>query len=62
MPGTFLNAKERERLTAFPGDIPNWDLITYFTLTEQDQTFIKSHRRDAHRLGVALQLCSIRYL
>lgn len=62
MPGTFLNANERERLTAFPDDIPNWDLITYFTLTEQDQTFIKVHRRDAHRLGVALQLCAIRYL
>jgi TnpA family transposase len=62
MPGTFLNAKERERLTAFPDDIPHWDLITYFTLTEQDQTFIKVHRRDAHRLGVALQLCTIRYL
>ena len=62
MPGTFLSAKERERLTAFPGNIPNWDLITYFTLSEQDHTFIKTHRRDAHRLGVALQLCAIRYL
>ena len=40
MPGAFLNAQERERLSAFPDDIPNWDLITYFTLTEQDHTFI----------------------
>ena len=39
MPGTFLTAKERERLACFPDDIPNWDLITYFTLTEQDRTF-----------------------
>jgi TnpA family transposase len=62
MPGAFLNTQERERLSAFPDDIPNWDLITYFTLTEQDHTFIKTHRRDAHRLGVALQLCTIRYL
>jgi hypothetical protein len=60
MPGAFLNAQERERLSAFPDDIPNWDLITYFTLTEQDYTFIKTHRRDAHRLGVAPQLCTIR--
>jgi hypothetical protein len=51
MPGTFLSSKERERLTCFPDNIPNWDLITYFTLTDQDHTFIKSYRRDAHRLG-----------
>jgi TnpA family transposase len=62
MPGTFLTAKERERLACFPDDIPNWDLITYFTLTEQDRTFITSHRSDTHRLGVALQLCTMRYL
>jgi hypothetical protein len=62
MPGTFLTAKEREHLACFPDDIPNWDLMTYFTLTEQDRTFIKSHRSDTHRLGVALQLCTMRYL
>jgi hypothetical protein len=62
MPGTFLSAKERERLACFPDDIPHWDLITYFTLTEQDHTFIKSHRSDTHRLGVALQLCTMRSL
>ena len=62
MPGTFLSAKERERLACFPDDLPNWDLLTYFTLTEQDHTFLKSHRSDTHRLGVALQLCTMRYL
>ncbi len=62
MPGTFLSSKERERLTRFPNNIPDWDLITSFTLTEQDHTFIKSYRRDAHRLGVTLQLCTMRYL
>lgn len=62
MPGTFLSAKERDRLACFPDDIPNWDLITYFTLTEQDHTLLKAHRSDAHCLGVALQLCTIRYL
>jgi hypothetical protein len=62
MPGTFLSSKERERLACFPEDIPNWDLITYFILTEQDHTFIKPYRSDAHRLAVALQLCAVRYL
>jgi TnpA family transposase len=62
MPGTFLTPKERERLACFPDDIPHWDLITSFTLTEPDHTFIQTHRNDAHRLGVALQLCTVRYL
>jgi hypothetical protein len=62
MPGTFLTPKERERLACFPDDIPHWDLITYFTLTAQDYTFLKTCRNDPHRLGVALQLGSVRYL
>jgi Domain of unknown function (DUF4158) len=56
MPGTFLTAKERERLASFPEDIPHWDLITSFTLTDEDHTFIQTYRNDPHRLGVALQL------
>jgi len=62
MPGTFLTPKERERLACFPDDIPHWDLITSFTLTAQDHTFLKTYRNDPHRLGVALQLGSVRYL
>ena len=26
MPSTFLTFKERERLTSFPDEIPQWDL------------------------------------
>ncbi len=62
MPGTFLTAKEREQLASFPDDIPHWDLITYFTLTDEDHTFLKTYRTDPHRLGVALQLGAVRYL
>ena len=62
MPGTFLTTKERERLASFPDDIPHWDLITSFTLTDEDHTFIQTYRNDPHRLGVALQLGSVRYL
>jgi hypothetical protein len=57
-----LTPKEREQLACFPDDIPHWDLITSFTLTAQDHTFIQTHRNDAHRLGVALQHCTVRYL
>jgi uncharacterized protein DUF4158 len=62
MPGTFLTAKDRDRLAGFPEDIPHWDLITYFTLTEQDAALMATYHTDAHRVGVALQLCTVRYL
>lgn len=62
MPSTFLTFKERERLTSFPDEIPQWDLITYFTLTEHDGPLIGAYQSDANRLGAALQLCAVRYL
>jgi TnpA family transposase len=62
MPGTFLTPKERERLACFPEDIPHWDLITYFTLTEPDRALIDTYQSDANRLGAALHLCAVRYL
>ena len=62
MPSTFLTLKERERLTGFPDEIPQWDLITYFTLTEHDGSLIDTYQSATNRLGTALQLCAVRYL
>lgn len=62
MPGTFFTTKERERLAGFPEDIPHWDLITYFTLTEHDRALIDTYHGEANRLGAALQLCAVRDL
>jgi uncharacterized protein DUF4158 len=62
MPSTFLTFKERERLTGFPDEIPQWDLITYFTLTEHDCSLIDPSQSATNRLGTALQLCAVRYL
>jgi TnpA family transposase len=62
MPSTFLTLKERERLTCFPDEIPQWDLITYFTLTEHDGSLIDTYQGESNRLGAALQLCAVRYL
>ena len=61
MPSPFLTFKERERLTCFPDAIPQWDLITYFTLTEYDCVLIDTYQGDTNRLGAALQLCAVRY-
>jgi hypothetical protein len=62
MPGTFLTTAERERLSRFPDVVSPPDLMTYFALSDNDQAFIDPYRSDSHRLGVALQLCSMRYL
>jgi hypothetical protein len=62
MPSTFLTCKERERLTGFPEEIPQWDLLTYFTLTEHDCSLIDTYQSTTNRLGTALQLCAVRYL
>ena len=62
MPGTFLTVAERERLACFPDAVSHPDLMTYFALSENDHTFIDPYRTDSTRLGVALQLCSMRYL
>src|SRR6516162_8619518 len=62
MPGTFLTTAERERLSRFPASVSPPDLMTYFALSDNDLAFINPYRSDATRLGVALQLCSMRYL
>lgn len=62
MPSTFLTLKERERLTCFPDEIPQYDLITSFTLTEHDRSLIDTYPGESNRLGAALQLCAVRYL
>lgn len=62
MPSTFLTPQEHERLACFPDDILPWDLITSFTLTEHDYALIERYQGDTNRLGVALQLCAVRYL
>ncbi len=62
MPGQFLTEAERSRLSRFPDEIAPDDLITYFTLSPSDRQHIQLHHRPATRLGVALQLCALRYL
>ena len=62
MPRMFLTSTERERLSCFPDDIPQWDLIAHFTLTEHDCSLIDIYQGETNRLGAALQLCAVRYL
>lgn len=62
MPVHVLSDAERERLAQFPPAITPDDLHAYFTLGNADHTFVHTHRGAANRLGVALQLGTLRYL
>jgi TnpA family transposase len=62
MPGSFLTDAERERLRRFPDEVSPEDLIAYFALTDRDRGLVQKQRRDHNRLGVAMQLCALRYL
>lgn len=62
MPGRFLSELERERLSQFPPEVSAEDLITYFTLSARDLAFVEERRGDHNRLGLALQVGTLRYL
>jgi hypothetical protein len=62
MPGSFLTETERGRLKRFPEEAPAEDLIADFTLAERDQALVQKPRGAHNRLGVALQVCALRYL
>jgi len=45
----------------FPTEISDDDLVRYFSLSEQDLAQIRQARGNQNRLGVALQLCHVRW-
>ena len=60
MPG-WPSAAERHELGAFPGQTWPEDVSAFFELAPDDLRFARTHRGEA-RLGVAVQLCSLRWL
>jgi len=53
---------ERERLNRLPEEVSVNDLITFFTITESDFHPIPVKSSASNRLGIAFQLCCLRYL
>jgi len=49
------------RLRGFP-EISREELIRFFTLSAADEAFVRSMRRPATVLGVAVQLCALPWL
>jgi len=60
MPG-WPSAAERRELGAFPAQTGPEDVQAFFELSPEDLRFAFSHRGEA-RLGVAVQLCALRWL
>ena len=62
MPASIFSETELARLASFPEEILGDDLIRAFTLTGADRDLVAIRRGAANRLGLALQLCALRYL
>lgn len=58
----LLTPEERLQYLQIPTELGEWELGTYFTLTQHDLEIIQQRRRDYNRLGFAVQLCVLRYL
>jgi TnpA family transposase len=56
------DTEERLQYLQMPPDLGEWELGTYFTLTQHDLELLQQRRRAYNRLGFAVQLCVLRYL
>jgi len=57
-----LSDADLESLTSWPPEVAHSDLVEYFTLDVGDLRWVRSHRGAAARLGLAVQLCGLRFL
>ncbi|MBI1882435.1 MAG: DUF4158 domain-containing protein, partial [Chloroflexi bacterium] len=57
----LLTAEQRLFFTTIPEDLSAAELARYYTLLPEDLTFIHRQHGTANRLGMALQLCSLRF-
>lgn len=60
-----LSDAELGQLSTWPAEVARSDLAAYFTLTVDDLRWVRSFRSPraaADRLGLAVQLCALRFL
>lgn len=62
MPVEFLTDDQAAAYGRYAGPVPRTDLDRYFFLDDADRALIEPKRREANRLGYAVQLCTARYL
>jgi hypothetical protein len=62
MPVRYLSDPELARLSNWPGEIADEDAVTYFTLSDDDLSWLAGFHRPENRLGVAVQLSALPWL
>lgn len=62
MPVEFLTDEQAAAYGRYADPVPRADLDRYFFLDDADRALIQPKRREANRLGYAVQLCTARYL
>ena len=62
MPVRFLSDTELARLSSWPDEIAEHDLVTFFRLTSDDAVWLSGNVRVENRLGAAVQLCTLPWL
>jgi hypothetical protein len=62
MPTRFLSQAALERLDSFPEEIAADQLAAYFRLDRGELAFVREQRGAESQLGIAVQLCALRWL
>ena len=56
-----LTPEQRLLFSTIPDDLTTSEMVRYYALSAEDMAFIRQHRSPNNRLGVALQLCCLRF-
>ena len=62
MPVQFLTRFDRDKLTKYPAEIPEDNLIIYFALSDQEKFLAGSKRGFNNKLGIGVLIGTLRYL